>query len=85
MSSDLVSVLSEGTLRDHTEECTLLLSGAFPEEQREEWMDTLNKEAAAADECEDTDEAAAKASALVSKLVKATPGLVPGTERGMYI
>lgn len=81
MSSDLVSVLNDGTLRDYTEECTLLLSRSYPEAQRAEWVDALAKEAAAADEAQSPEEGAEKARELVKKLVQATPGVTEGTDR----
>lgn len=81
MSSDLVSVLNDGTLRDYTEECTLLLSRLYPEAQRAEWVDALAKEATAADEAQSPEEGAEKARELVKKLVHATPGVTDGTDR----
>lgn len=81
MRSDLVSVLSEGTLRELTEECAILLSREFPEAQRSEWIEALSREAGAVDECQNDEEAAVKARELVSKLVNATPGVVDGTDR----
>ncbi|WFD32990.1 hypothetical protein MSPP1_004047 [Malassezia sp. CBS 17886] len=81
MRTDLVSVLSEGSLREHTEEAVLLLSRAYQEAQRTEWIDQWLKEAADADAAGTPDEAAARARALVSKLVHATPGIVEGTDR----
>lgn len=82
MRPDLVAVLSDSSLRDHTEECTLLLSRSFPDEQRPEWVETFSKEALQADEAPEA-EAPAKARDIVVKLVQATPGLVEGTDREM--
>ncbi|KAI3628278.1 hypothetical protein CBS14141_002279 [Malassezia furfur] len=81
MSADLVSVLNDGTLRDYTEELTLLLSRSYPESQRAEWSDALIKEAAAADEAAEAADGAAQARAVLTKLVQATPGVTEGTDR----
>lgn len=83
MRSDLVAVLSDSTLRDHTDECTQLLSRTFPESQRADWIDALAKEAAQADESNNAE----LAQALVAKLINAATTMVEGTEReveGMY-
>ncbi|WFD03035.1 hypothetical protein MOBT1_001724 [Malassezia obtusa] len=85
MSSDLVSVLNDGTLREYTEELTLMLARQYPEAQGAEWSDALMKEASAADESQDEADAAQKTRAVVEKLVKATPGIMDGTDRGMYL
>lgn len=85
MSADLVSVLNDGTLRDYTEELTLLLSRSYPESQRAEWSDALIKEAAAADEAAEAADGAAQARAVLTKLVQATPGVTEGTDRGAWV
>ncbi|WFD42884.1 hypothetical protein MPSI1_001534 [Malassezia psittaci] len=81
MSTDLVSVLDDGTLRDYTEELTLMLSRSVPEAQQSEWSDALLKEAATIDEETDADAAAQKTRALLTKLVEATPAALEGTDR----
>lgn len=87
MRSDLVAVLSEGTLREYADECMLLLSRAFPEEQRADWADALSKEAAQVDETPEPEAAKPKAREVVAKLVQSAPGVVDGTDReveGVY-
>jgi len=87
MRSDLVAVLSESTLREYADECTLLLSRAFPEEQRVDWAEALSKEAAQVDEAADAEAAKPKAREVVTKLVQSATGVVDGTDReveGVY-
>ncbi|WFD25820.1 hypothetical protein MNAN1_000786 [Malassezia nana] len=87
MRSDLVAVLSEGTLREYADECMLLLSRALPEEQRSDWADGLSKEAAQADEMSDAEAARPLARAVVAKLVRSATGIIDGTDReveGVY-
>ena len=87
MRPDLVAVLSDSTLRELTDECTILISRSFPEEQRGEWIDALGKEASQVDELADAASAIAPARELVGKLVKSTPGMIECTDReleGLY-
>ena len=87
MRPDLVAVLSDSTLRELTDECTILISRSFPEEQRGEWIDALGREASQVDESTDASSAIAPARELVGKLVKSTPGMIECTDReleGLY-
>lgn len=87
MGSDLVAVLSDSTLRELAEECAMIISRAFPEEQRAEWSEALCKEASQVDEATDAAAVAPKARDLVGKLVQSTPGVVECTDReleGLY-
>lgn len=87
MRADLVAVLSDTTLREHADECCILISRVFPEEKRAEWSDALTKEASLADESSDDSTAKAKAREVVAKLTQSIPGLIECTDReleGLY-
>ncbi|WFD34518.1 hypothetical protein MCUN1_001359 [Malassezia cuniculi] len=81
MRSDLVSVLSEGTLSDHVEECAAFISRALPEAERPAFIQELHAQAAKADEASDADTRAQISRAVVADLVKKTPGMIEGTDR----
>ena len=87
MRSELVSVLSEGTLSDYVEECASFISRALPEGERPAFVQALHTRAAAADEEQDQEKRMQLVRAVVADLVHAVPGIMDGTDReveGVY-
>ena len=81
MRSDIVPVLTEGTLGDHVEECAALFSRSLPEAERTGFIQSLQSEAVKAEATEDADAGAEQARAVVNKLVHAVPAGLDGTDR----